>query len=90
MGAAFDKAVVCLGQGSNVLIRETIAKYIIDLASRGECDPEALAQGALAKLYRHLPLHSRPRSVSRFLVLSAGAARQGLNSLDHESDISTC
>jgi hypothetical protein len=90
MGAAFDKAVVCLGGGQNVLIRETIAKYIIDLASRGECDPDALAQGALAKLCRHLPFHSQPRSISRFLVLSTSVARQGRDSLDHESDISTC
>jgi hypothetical protein len=89
MGAAFDKAVVCLGGSPNVLIRETIAKCIIDLASRGECDPEALAQGALAKLCRHLPFHGQPRSPSRFLVLSAGVTRRGLNLLNHQSDIPT-
>jgi hypothetical protein len=74
MGAAFDKAVVRLSRGRDVLIREAIAKHIIELASCDECDPDALAEGALAKLCRRPAIHNRPRSTSRLIAVPASVA----------------
>jgi hypothetical protein len=51
LGEAYDKAVGSLnGVGQFPVVRETVAIRILELASRGERDPERLCQGALDAL----------------------------------------
>jgi hypothetical protein len=49
MGDAYDKAIAALPNGdSGLIVRELLAKRIIRLARRGECDPEHLYSSALS------------------------------------------
>ena len=49
MGAAYDKAIAALANSdSGLMVRELVAKRIIRLARRGECDPEHLYSSALS------------------------------------------
>jgi hypothetical protein len=51
MGLAFEKACRSVGNGKQApLVREVIAKRIIDAASDGERDPDRLCERALAGL----------------------------------------
>jgi hypothetical protein len=51
MGAAFDKACRSLQNGDQAnVVREIIAKHIIDLARDGECDPDQLCDATLRDL----------------------------------------
>jgi hypothetical protein len=51
MGLAFEKACRSLGNGKQVpLVREIIAKRIVDAASHGERDPDRLCERALTAL----------------------------------------
>jgi hypothetical protein len=51
MGLAFEKACRSLGNGKQApLVREVIAKRIIDAASNGERDPDRLCERALTAL----------------------------------------
>ena len=48
MGDAYDKAIAALpDRDSGFMVRELLAKRIIRLARRGECDPEHLCSSAL-------------------------------------------
>jgi hypothetical protein len=49
MGDAYDKAIAILPHtGSERVIRELVAKRIVRLARRGECDPDHLCSSALS------------------------------------------
>ena len=49
MGDAYDKAVATLPDtDSELMVRELLAKRIIGLARRGECNPEHLCSSALS------------------------------------------
>jgi hypothetical protein len=51
LGAAYDKVIAEMrDRGQPELVREIIAKHIIELASNGERDIDKLCQGALARL----------------------------------------
>ena len=51
LSAAYDKACQSLNDGGRAgLVREVIAKRIIELAQTGERDPDRLCTGALASL----------------------------------------
>jgi hypothetical protein len=51
MGAAFDKACRSLRNGAQAdVVREIIAKQIIDLARHGERDPDHLCEASLRAL----------------------------------------
>jgi len=47
MGYAYDKAIATLAD-SELVVRELVAKRIVRLARRGECDPEHLCSSALS------------------------------------------
>ena len=56
MGDAYDKAIAALPTGdSGVVVRELVAKRIIRLARRGECDPEHLSSSALCGFRKPRP-----------------------------------
>jgi hypothetical protein len=49
MGDAYDKAIAALpNSASGLVVRELLAKRIIRLVRRGECDPENLCSSALS------------------------------------------
>jgi hypothetical protein len=49
MGDAYDKAIAILpNTDCERMVRELVAKRIIRLARRGECDPEHLCSSALS------------------------------------------
>ena len=51
LGAAYDKACQSLNDGGQAgLVRDVIAKRIIELAQSGERDPDRLCASALASL----------------------------------------
>ena len=51
MGAAFDQACGALGNfGTGVIVREIMAKRIVEVAKNGERDPARLYQQALDAL----------------------------------------
>jgi hypothetical protein len=52
LGQAYDKALASLlhDAGQTIIVRETIAVRMFDLASKGERDPERLCQAALGAL----------------------------------------
>jgi hypothetical protein len=51
LGEAYDKALASLHDaGQPIIVRETIARRMLELASKGERDPERLCQGALSAL----------------------------------------
>jgi hypothetical protein len=51
LGAAYDKVIAGMhDRGQPELVREIIAKHIIELATNGERDIGKLCQGALARL----------------------------------------
>jgi hypothetical protein len=51
MGIAFEKACRSLGNGKQApLVKEVIAKCIIDAASHGERNPDRLCERALTAL----------------------------------------
>ena len=49
MGDAYDKAIATLANTDcELMVRELVAKRIIRLARRGECNPEHLCSSALS------------------------------------------
>ena len=53
MGKAYDMALASLhGVGPPAVVREVVAKHIINAARNGERDPEALCATALATIPR--------------------------------------
>jgi hypothetical protein len=50
MGDAYDKAVATLAKSnSEPMVRELVAKRIIRMARRGDCDTEHLCRSALSR-----------------------------------------
>lgn len=49
LGEAYDRALASLHDAGQPII-ETIARRMLELASKGERDPERLCQGALSAL----------------------------------------
>ncbi|MGN6748352.1 MAG: hypothetical protein ACTHJS_07140 [Xanthobacteraceae bacterium] len=56
MGNAYDKAIAALANtDSELMVRELVAKRIIRLARRGECDSEHLCSSALSGFRKPRP-----------------------------------
>jgi hypothetical protein len=50
LGAAYDRAIAGFGSKPPKAVREVIAKRIVILASKGECNPLRLCEAALRGL----------------------------------------
>ena len=60
LGAAYEKALRRARRGQPEIVREVIAKRIIEMATKGERDPERLCNGALKGIQKSVPRSEKP------------------------------
>jgi hypothetical protein len=61
LGAAYEKALRrARARGQPEIVREVIAKRIIEMATKGERDPERLCNGALKGIQKSVPRSEKP------------------------------